>query len=200
LKKRVVSGKLLKEPKAFHKEEVTMKETTHQTEYSTLSTLYLAFELSQKKWKLGFSVGLGQEAWKRTVEAGDLVALGQAIQLAKKRLGLLEACRVMSCYEAGWDGFWLHRCLVSQGIANVVVDSASIEVNRRAKRAKMDRLIETRWRGSYNMAENKKEGEHSRKGVPPQNPKLAVLCSSCIGELFSHPFIQDMFSRLPNPG
>jgi transposase len=117
-----------------------MKETTHQTEYSTLSTLYLAFELSQKQWKLGFSVGLGQEAWKRTVEAGDLVALEQAIQLAKKRLGLPEGCRVLSCYEAGRDGFWLHRYLVSQGIANVVVDSASIEVNRRAKRAKTDRL------------------------------------------------------------
>jgi transposase len=117
-----------------------MKETTHQTEYSTNSTLYLAFELSQKKWKLGFSVSLGQEPWKRTVEAGDLVTLAKAIQLAKKRFGLSERCRVMSCYEAGRDGFWLHRYLVSQEIENQVVDSASIEVNRRAKRAKTDRL------------------------------------------------------------
>jgi transposase len=140
LKKWVVSGKLLKGPKAFHKEEITMKETTHQTQDSTNSTLCLAFELSQKKWKLGFSVRLGQVPWRRTVEAGDLVALDRAIQLAKKRLGLSEACRVMSCYEAGRDGFWLHRYLMSQGIANVVVDSASIEVNRRAKRVKTDRL------------------------------------------------------------
>ena len=45
-----------------------------------------------------------------------------------------------SCYEAGRDGFWLHRWLIAQGIDNLVVDSASIEVNRRARRAKTDRL------------------------------------------------------------
>ncbi len=117
-----------------------MNEATPRTEYSTFSTLYLAFELSQKRWKLGFTVSLGGEPWKRTVEAGDLVALDQAIQLAKRRLGLAERCRVMSCYEAGRDGFWLHRYLVSQGIENQVVDSASIEVKRRAKRVKTDRL------------------------------------------------------------
>jgi transposase len=117
-----------------------MNETTHQREYSTNSTLYLAFELSQKKWKLGFTVSLGQEAWKRRVEAGDLMGLERAIQLARKRFELPERCRVLSCYEAGRDGFWLHRCLMSQGIENLVVDSASIEVNRRAKRAKTDRL------------------------------------------------------------
>ncbi|MGH8611114.1 MAG: hypothetical protein ACREYF_03460 [Gammaproteobacteria bacterium] len=45
-----------------------------------------------------------------------------------------------SCYEAGRDGFWLHRYLVSSGIENVVLDSASIEVDRRARRVKTDRL------------------------------------------------------------
>ena len=45
-----------------------------------------------------------------------------------------------SCYEAGRDGFWLHRLLASRGVENVVIDSASIEVNRRSKRAKTDRL------------------------------------------------------------
>jgi transposase len=68
------------------------------------------------------------------------MALGKAIHLARKRFGLPETCRVLSCYEAGRDGFWLHRCLVSHGMENLVVDSASIEVNRRAKRAKTDRL------------------------------------------------------------
>lgn len=51
-----------------------------------------------------------------------------------------ETTVVKSCYEAGRDGFWLHRYLVSQGVENLVVDSASIEVNRRARRAKTDRL------------------------------------------------------------
>ena len=48
--------------------------------------------------------------------------------------------RVVSCYEAGRDGFWLHRYLLSRGIQNQVVDSSSIEVNRRQRRAKTDRL------------------------------------------------------------
>jgi transposase len=97
-------------------------------------------ELSQKKWKLGFTASLGQKAWKRRVEAGDLMELDQAIELARKRFGLPAGCRVLSCYEAGRDGFWLHRYLKSQGVESLVVDSASIEVNRRAKRAKTDGL------------------------------------------------------------
>jgi transposase len=103
-------------------------------------TLYLAFELGQQKWVLGFTVGLGQKPRKRTVAAGDLIALEQEITLAKKRFGLPPLARVLSCYEAGRDGFWLHRYLLAQGIENRVVDSSSIEVNRRAKRAKTDRL------------------------------------------------------------
>ena len=61
--------------------------------------------------------------------AGDLGALQEGIRLARKRFGLSETARVMSCYEVGRDGFWLHRYLVSKGIENLVVDSASIEVN-----------------------------------------------------------------------
>jgi transposase len=104
------------------------------------ATLYLAFELGNTKWKLGFTIGLGQNPRRRTIEAGDLVALEREIERAKKRFGLAESRRVLSCYEAGRDGFWLHRYLVNQDMENLVVDSASIEVNRRAKRAKTDRL------------------------------------------------------------
>jgi len=117
-----------------------MKGATHSTKYSTNSRLYLAFELGEKQWKLAFTVSLGQKPWKRTIEARDMVGLDRAIHMAKKRLGLPEECAVLSCYEAGRDGFWLHRYLVSQGIENVVVDSASIEVNRRSKQIKTDRL------------------------------------------------------------
>lgn len=103
-------------------------------------TLYLAFELGNSEWKLGFSPGLGQSPRQRKVQAGDLVGLEAEIRRAKERFKLAEATRVVSCYEAGRDGFWLHRYLVSQGVENRVVDSASIEVNRRAKRAKTDSL------------------------------------------------------------
>jgi transposase len=63
-----------------------------------------------------------------------------AIAKAKVRCHLAADAPVRSCYEAGRDGFWLHRWLTDQGIVNLVVDPASIEVNRRARRAKTDRL------------------------------------------------------------
>ena len=72
---------------------------------TTPGTLYLAYELGQKKWVLGFTIGLGQKPRKRTVAAGDLIALEQEMMLAKKRFGLSPTARVLSCYEAGRDGF-----------------------------------------------------------------------------------------------
>lgn len=117
-----------------------MNETIRGKEYSTEEVLYLAFELSHAKWKLGFTVGLGQNPRKRTVDGGDLMALREEIGRAKRRFGLTGDAVVKSCYEAGRDGFWLHRYLVDQQIDNVVVDSSSIEVNRRKRRTKTDRL------------------------------------------------------------
>jgi transposase len=115
--------------------------TTRPTE-STAPTggLLLAFELGQRSWKLGFTVGMGQRPRIRQIPAGVVGALATEIERAKKRLGLSSDAPVMSCYEAGRDGFWLHRYLVAHGITNYVVDSSSIEVNRRARRAKTDCL------------------------------------------------------------
>ncbi len=103
-------------------------------------TLYLAFEPSNREWKLGFTTGFGQLPRERTIAAGDLPALATEITQATRRFGLAAGARVSSCYEAGRDGFWLHRALTAHGIANLVVDSSSIEVDRRARRAKSDRL------------------------------------------------------------
>ncbi|KVU28424.1 transposase [Burkholderia ubonensis] len=101
--------------------------------------LYMAFELGEKSWKL--SLGDGQRAPSRcTVAAGDTTAVLTAIANARARCHLGADAPVYSCYEAGRDGFWLHRWLTEQCIVNLVVDSASIEVNRRARRAKTDRL------------------------------------------------------------
>jgi transposase len=72
--------------------------------------------------------------------ARDLPRLQAEIAKAKKRFGLAADAAVRSCYEAGRDGFWLHRHLLASGVDNRVVDSASIEVNRRQRRAKTDRL------------------------------------------------------------
>ncbi len=103
-------------------------------------TLYVAFELGKKDWKLAMTSGFGVTPWMRTVASGDLAAVERALRNGRRRLGLPTTARVMSCYEAGCDGFWIHRALTAMGLSNRVVDSASIEVNRRARRAKTDRL------------------------------------------------------------
>jgi transposase len=83
---------------------------------------------------------LGQRPRRRTIDAGDLLALQQEIDWAKRRFHLPADIPVKSCYEAGRDGFWLHRYLVEAKVENLVVDSSSIKVDRRAKRAKTDRI------------------------------------------------------------
>jgi len=103
------------------------------------SELYMAFELSEKNWKLSLGDGVRSPS-RYTVAAGDTAALLECIAKAKVRCGLAPEASVGSCYEAGRDGFWLHRWLIEQGVDNIVVDSASIEVNRRARRVKTDRL------------------------------------------------------------
>ena len=105
-----------------------------------LQRLYLSFELGERDWKLAFTIGLGQRPRHRTIRAGDLARFDQECVVARQRFGLAADAPIVSCYEAGRDGFWLHRALTARGIDNVVVDAASIEVNRRARRAKSDRL------------------------------------------------------------
>jgi len=117
-----------------------MDSTATNNKYNTETLLYLAFEMGNSQWKLGFTIGLGQAPRRRTISAGELPQLREEIDRAKRRFGLGEEVRVVSCYEAGRDGFWLHRYLVREGIKNIIVDSASLEVNRRRRRVKTDRV------------------------------------------------------------
>jgi transposase len=103
-------------------------------------TLYVAFELGKKEWKLAMTSGFGVAPVVRTVPSRDLRAVERVLRDGRRRFGLSAGARVMSGYEAGRDGFWIHRALTQLGVHNRVVDSASIEVNRRARRAKTDRL------------------------------------------------------------
>jgi transposase len=100
--------------------------------------LYISLELSNKKWKLTF--GDGQRKRERTITSGDIEAFQEEIVKTRKHFKLGECCEIYSCYESGRDGFWIHRYLESIGIKNIVVDPASIEVNRRKRRAKTDRI------------------------------------------------------------
>jgi len=100
--------------------------------------LYMSFELADKDWKLFFTDGRKERS--RGISAGNLGRLEEEIKKAKDRFGLKGETRVISCYEAGRDGFWLHRYLREKGIKNWVVDPSSIEVDRRKRRAKTDRI------------------------------------------------------------
>lgn len=105
------------------------------------ATVYVVFELSKAKWKLGIMLPGSQKLSRYTIDGGDLKALSERLALARsqaERSG--KPVRILSCYEAGLDGHWLHRWLSAQGVINYEVDPSSIEVNRRARRAKTDRI------------------------------------------------------------
>src|SRR4029079_13700938 len=115
---------------------------THDTNCTASSApvLELALDLGASSWKLASSVGLGQKPRLETVTAPSTTSLILEIKAAKERFGLPEDAPVACCYEAGRDGFGLHRSLLDQGVSTQVVDSSSIEVNRRRRRAKSDSL------------------------------------------------------------
>jgi transposase len=102
--------------------------------------LFVAFELGKRDWKVAMTSAFGVTPWLKTIASGDLSAVERLVGAARHRFGLPATARVVSCYEAGRDGFWIHRALLACGLENRVVDSASIEVNRRARRTKTDRI------------------------------------------------------------
>lgn len=118
-----------------------MTATTRHDECNSGPTpLLMALELGRYQWSVGFTTGVGQRPRRRVLRSEHWARLTDEMAAAKRRLGLRTDAPVMSCYEAGPDGFWVHRCLTTLGVVNVVVDAASIEINRRARRAKTDRL------------------------------------------------------------
>ena len=118
-----------------------MSTVPHQVEsMRTRSALYMALELGARRWVMAFGVGVATAVRRKEITAGDRGALRKEIGEAKRRFRLDATAPVRSCYEAGRDGFWIHRLLAAEGVENVVVDSSSIEVSRRQRRAKTDRL------------------------------------------------------------
>ena len=105
------------------------------------TTVYIAFELSKSKWQLGVMMPGAEKMSRYQIDGGDLTALSSVLAKVRakaKQLG--KPVRILSCYEAGLDGHWLHRWLSNNGIVNYEIDASSIEVNRRARRAKTDRI------------------------------------------------------------
>jgi transposase len=119
---------------------MTTGATRNAQDNTSEGTLFVSFELREKTWKLGFTTGHGQKPRERTVSARHQECVLEEIAQAKRRFGLPETAPVVSCYEAGREGFWLHRFLAAHGITKHVVDSSAIAVSRRQRRAKSDGL------------------------------------------------------------
>lgn len=120
----------------------------HTTAHSPATSDYdparvlVAIELSKKNWLVAALTPLADKISLYTLPAGDgsaLVALVSGLR-ARAATALDRPVEVVSCYEAGYDGFWLHRRLAAEGVRNHVLDPASVQVNRRARRAKTDRI------------------------------------------------------------
>jgi transposase len=117
-----------------------MENQASPSQENNAEVLYVAFELSRKNWKLGFSDGKQPQIRQVGIDSGDLERCRKEMEKAKKRFGMKESATVRSGYEAGREGFWPHRALTEMGIENIVVDASSIEVHRRQRRAKTDRM------------------------------------------------------------
>jgi transposase len=105
------------------------------------ATVYVVFELSKAKWQLGIMLPGAEKMSRYRIDGGDLAALSGLLSRARTKAEQgSKPVRILSCYEAGLDGHWLHRWLTATGIVNYEVDASSIEVNRRARRAKTDRI------------------------------------------------------------
>jgi transposase len=105
-------------------------------------TIFVTIELSQKTWLVTLHSPDRDRISRHKLEGGDhsgLLALLESIR-ARAALKLGAAPKVVSCYEAGYDGFWLHRLLTAAGITNLVFDPASIAVEQRSRRVKTDRI------------------------------------------------------------
>jgi transposase len=102
----------------------------------------LAIELSKKSWVVAVNTPLVDKISRHTLPGCDWTGLLELIQRVHARVGLEvgRPVEIISCYEAGYDGFWLHRLLESHGVHNLVVDPASVQVDRRARRTKTDRI------------------------------------------------------------
>ncbi len=106
--------------------------------YEVNTVLYMAMELSNSKWQLGF--GNGAKLRRKSIDARDRHRCLEEVLLAKVKLKLPEDARVVCCFEAGRDGHWIHRWLESEGFEVLEIDSSSIETARGRKHVKTDRI------------------------------------------------------------
>jgi len=176
-----------------------MDQTTHRPEFT--AALSIALELSVNEWLLTMSAVPGGARVRARMPPGDQRAFADAVAKAKTRLGVGREAPMRSCYEAGREGFWPHRWLTARGVTNLVVDSSSIEVPRRARRAKTDRLdgekllrlLLRHWGGERGMwqvvhvpSREAEDARHASRGVTTLHTERTRLRNRIRGLLALH--------------
>ncbi len=133
------------------------------------ATIFVALELSLKSWLVGIRDPLSDRVSQFSIPPADLAKLLYLIskRVAKVERVLAMPVQVRSCFEAGYEGFWLHRCLLDEGVVNLVIDPASLLVNRRARQRKTDRIdVRRLLRALQAYCRGDKEGAFSVVRVP----------------------------------
>ena len=122
--------------------EARLVDTTPTARNDALARCLIAIELSKASWVVGVQTPLSNKTSQYRLAGGDWQSLLKLIERIRRQVsrGLGRPVEMISCYEAGYDGFWLHRLLEAHGVRNHVLDPASLLVNRRARRAKTDRI------------------------------------------------------------
>lgn len=150
---------------------------------SSKSVVYLALELSCSTWLVAARLPGAAKPSLHRIDAGDTAALLALIARLRKRgeEASHATVEVVGCYEAGRDGFWLHRALSESGAVNHVLEPTSILVSRRARRAKTDRLdaegllrvLMTYWRGAQDWRREQAASSSAGRTRPPATPARA---------------------------
>ena len=120
----------------------TVNNVTPAASHDETVCCLLAIELSKKSWIVAVNTPLSDKIGRHALQACDWKGLLELITRIQTRViqALNRPVEVVSCYEAGYDGFWLHRLLEARGVRNYVIDPASVQVDRRARRVKTDNI------------------------------------------------------------
>jgi transposase len=192
-----------------------MTTATHHGHATTPErVLFVAFELSEKPWKLGFTTGHGQKPRERNIAAGPQAHVLQEVAQAKKRFGLPEPAPGVRCSEAGRERFWLHRFVEAPGLTTPVVDSSSIAVHRRQRRAKSDGLEVRKlwsmlrryaygeravWRVVHGPTVEAEDQRHLHRDLAPLKQERASTTTRIKGLRRSQGIRLTSLSKLPEP-
>jgi len=109
---------------------------------ASANTLHCALELSKKSWLLAIQFPDREQPSLYPIAGGDAEKLMAKLTQARDRWAKTSGALPMItlCYEVGYDAFWLARCLKARGVECLVIDPGSLQVSRRGRRVKTDRV------------------------------------------------------------